>query len=87
MQAAFPSSVFGPVESPPCSRHRVLPAIGCFWHGALDLVFARQSFAGFCLVLFVLIMALVRAVEFGVSPQELVRILLGQYSHHFWAGP
>jgi len=29
---ALPSGVLGPVDSPPCSRQRVLPLSGGFWH-------------------------------------------------------
>lgn len=87
MQAAFPSSVLGPVESPPCNRHRVPPATGCFWHRASDLVLARQSFAGFCLVSFVLIMALVPVAKFAVLFQKLERKLFKRRHHHFSAGP
>ena len=66
MQAALPSGVRGPVLRPPWSLHRVLPAIGCFWQGAPDLVLARQSLISFGSVSFVLIMALAAAPDMPV---------------------
>ena len=60
----MPSGVRGPVDNPPCSRHLVLPVIGCSWQGAPDPVLARQSLVSFGSVLFVLVMALAAAPEF-----------------------
>ncbi|MEC9206645.1 MAG: hypothetical protein VYE62_01645, partial [Pseudomonadota bacterium] len=51
----------------------VLPAIGCFWQGAPDLVLARQSLVSFCLILFVLIMVLAAAPSRTVQPWALVK--------------
>jgi len=77
MQAALPSGVFGPVDIPPWSRHRVLPAMGCFWQGAPDLVLARQSLVSFSAVSFVLIMALAIAPEMSGCCENFVEAVLG----------
>lgn len=43
---ALPSGVLGPVDSPPCSRQRVLPVSGGFWHAVPRRVFAPQLWRG-----------------------------------------
>ena len=43
---ALPSAIRGPVERPPCSRHRVLPASGGFWHAVPRRVRAPQLWRG-----------------------------------------
>ena len=65
-QVALPSGVRGPELSLPCSRHLVLPEIGCFWQSPPDLVLAGQSLVSFCAVSFVLIMALAFASGLSV---------------------
>ena len=43
---ALPSAVRGPVERPPCKRHRVLPASGGFWHAVPRRVLAPHRWPG-----------------------------------------
>ena len=43
---ALPSGVRGPVLKPPCSRHRVLPLSGGFWHAVPRRVLAPQLWRG-----------------------------------------
>ena len=46
-QVALPSGVRGPELSLPCSRHLVLPEIGCFWQSPPDLVLAEPAGSSF----------------------------------------
>ena len=43
---ALPSGVLGPVDRPPCSRQRVLPLSGGFWHAVPLRVLAAHRWPG-----------------------------------------